>query len=178
MTRNDLLKKFDRSPHALRMTPSIVVGVDDSAASREALHWAAGQSRLTGLPLRVVHAWQHSDALGATSAGITGYAEAFAADARARMTRLILDTLGDDAVDVRWTLEIVDGAAGPVLVARSRRARALVLGTGEHTGLHRVVPGSVSHYCLSHAVSPVVAVPAVKVSLATVGASSGSSLPM
>jgi nucleotide-binding universal stress UspA family protein len=178
MTRNNLLEKFDRSPHALRMTPSIVVGMDASAASREALRWAADQSRLTGLPLRVVHAWEHSDGLGATTVGITGYAEAFVADARARLTRLILDTLGDGAVDVRWTLEIVEGAAGPVLVARSRSARTLVLGTGEHTGLHRLVPGSVSHYCLSHAVSPVVAVPAVNVSLTTVGASSGGSLPM
>jgi hypothetical protein len=35
-----------------------------------------------------------------------------------------------------------------------------VLGTREHTGLRRAVVGSVSHYCLSHAVPPVVAVPA------------------
>ena len=35
-----------------------------------------------------------------------------------------------------------------------------MLGTREHTGLRRAVVGSVSHYCLSHAVPPVVAVPA------------------
>jgi hypothetical protein len=35
----------------------------------------------------------------------------------------------------------------------------LVVGTREHTGVRRLVGGSVSHYCLSHASCPVVAVP-------------------
>ena len=34
------------------------------------------------------------------------------------------------------------------------------MGTREHAGLRRLLSGSVSHYCLSHAVCPVVAVPA------------------
>jgi hypothetical protein len=34
-----------------------------------------------------------------------------------------------------------------------------VVGTREHTGWGRVLGGSVSHYCLSHAHCPVVAVP-------------------
>ena len=166
MTRNDMLKTFDNSPHALRITPSIVVGVDASAASREALCWAAGQSRLTGLPLRVVHVWQRT-ALGASLASVADHAETFATDARARMTRWVLDTLGDGVTDVRWTLEIVEGAVGPLLVARARSARILVLGTGNHTGLRRLVPGSVSHYCLSHGGVPVVAVPGADTALPT-----------
>jgi nucleotide-binding universal stress UspA family protein len=158
MTHNDTLETFDGAPHSLRMVPAIVVGIDASPTSRAALRWAAEQSQLTGLPLRVVHAWH----LKAHSPGIGGgekYAEASRVDARARATRWVLDALGDDGTEVRWTLNLVEGAAGPALVARSRSARLLVLGTREHTGVRRAVHGSVSHYCLSHAIPPVVAVP-------------------
>jgi nucleotide-binding universal stress UspA family protein len=55
-------------------------------------------------------------------------------------------------------LDVVEGPAGPVLVERARRAALLVVGTREHVGLRRLVAGSVSHYCLSHAECPVVAV--------------------
>jgi Universal stress protein family len=54
----------------------------------------------------------------------------------------------------------VTGYAGEVLVARSRDAQLLVVGTREYAGLGRLLVGSVSHYCLSHASCPVVAVPA------------------
>ena len=62
----------------------------------------------------------------------------------------------------RWVLtgtESSGGTPGPVLVAESRDAQLLVIGTQEHTGLRRAVLGSVSHYCLSHARAPVVAIP-------------------
>jgi hypothetical protein len=35
-----------------------------------------------------------------------------------------------------------------------------VVGTREHVGLGRLLVGSISHYCLTHATCPVVAVPA------------------
>jgi nucleotide-binding universal stress UspA family protein len=38
----------------------------------------------------------------------------------------------------------------------------LVVGTRDHVGLGRLFAGSISHYCLSHASCPVVAVPAEK----------------
>jgi nucleotide-binding universal stress UspA family protein len=139
----------------------IAVGLDEGPASAAALRWAAEHSRSTGLPLRVIHAWQLS-ALGAAAvtSGAGDYMQAATEDARARATRWVLDALGGDSAEVRWTLDIVEGPPGPALVGRSRQAQALVLGTREHTGLRRAVVGSVSHYCLSHAVPPVVAVPA------------------
>jgi len=140
------------------MNPAIVVGVDDSGASREALCWAADRSVRTGFPLHVLHAWQ-MDAPAAASKEVAGYAEAGAADARARVTRWVLDALGDDAAHCPWTLEIVQGAPGPALVTGSRSAAMLVLGTGERTGSRQAEHGSVGRYCLAHAVPPVVAVP-------------------
>jgi nucleotide-binding universal stress UspA family protein len=136
----------------------IVVGLDDSASAAAALRWAAEQSRSTGLPLRVVHAWQMT-ALDA-STGSADLWEAAGADARARATRWVLDTLGGGAAEVRWSLDIGEGSPESVLVARSREARLLVLGTREHRGLRRAILGSVSHHCLTHADPPVVAVPA------------------
>jgi nucleotide-binding universal stress UspA family protein len=139
----------------------IVVGIDDSAASVAALRWAAAHSRATGMPLRLVHTWQLSAA--ATAAIATGageYLKAAGADARARATRWVLDTLGGDAAQVHWVLEVHEASPGPLLVARGHGARLLVVGTHEHTGIRRAVSGSVSHYVLSHADVPVVAVPA------------------
>ena len=142
----------------------IVVGIDDSPESAAALRWAAEQSKVSGTPLRLVHTWQLSAAASAAViSGAVEYLEAAGADARARATRWVLDTLGGDAAQVRWTLEVHEGGAGPVLVARAHGARMLVVGTHEHTGLRRVMSGSVSHYALSHADVPVVAVPAVRV---------------
>jgi hypothetical protein len=50
-----------------------------------------------------------------------------------------------------------------VLVERFQGAAALVLGNRDHVGIDRLLVGSVSHYCLSHASCPVVAVPATPV---------------
>ena len=44
--------------------------------------------------------------------------------------------------------------------ASLKTSRLLVVGTREHVGLGRLLTSSVSHYCLSHALCPVVAVPA------------------
>jgi len=140
---------------------TIVVGLDGSRSAAAALQWAAEQSRVSGCPLRVVHAWRMR-AIEVTAA-TAEFWETAQSDARAQATRWVLDTLGGHSAEVRWSLDIVEGPPGPVLVGRSRGAALLVLGTRESTGLKRVVLGSVSHYCLSHAEVPVVAVPTAQV---------------
>lgn len=139
-------------------TDDIVVGIDGSAASAAALSWAAAQAEATGRPLQVVHSWQ------LRAAEVEGAGDAFravaTADARARATRWVQAALGTDTT-TPWTLAIVEGPAGPALVFHSRAASLLVVGTGAHNGLRRIPRGSVSHYALSHAVPPVVAVHAI-----------------
>jgi nucleotide-binding universal stress UspA family protein len=148
----------DSSPY-LRRKHEVVVGVDESPAAAAALTWAAGHAVEHGRPLRVVHAWT-APSWAATGSARVHHREAASADARARITRAVLATLGESTPQLSWTLDIQPGAPGPVLVERSRGALVLVVGTQEHTGLRRAVAGSVSHYCLSHADVPVVAVPA------------------
>ena len=136
----------------------IVVGLDDGPSAAAALRWAATQCRLTGQDLRVVHAWQLSTFEETVSSA--GLADVASADARARATSWVHDTLGGGASLVRWSLVIEQGPPGQVLVSAADGGLLLVVGTHEHTGLRRAVHGSVSHYCLSHASVPVVAVPA------------------
>lgn len=157
---NDTTHETVRTSAAVAPTAEIVVGIDGSPAAAGALRWAAEQSRMTGLQLRVLHAYQISAVeAAAVSAGAGAVWEAQEADARARATRWVRHALGEDATSVRWSLDVVKGTPGPVLVAESRQARLLVLGTQAHTGIQRAVHGSVSHYCLTHADPPVVAFP-------------------
>jgi nucleotide-binding universal stress UspA family protein len=149
---------------SLRRKYEVVVGVDESPAAAAALTWAAGHAVESGRPLRVVHAWT-APSRAATGIARAHHREATSADARARITRVVLETLGENTPELRWTLDVQPGAPGPVLVERSRGALVLVVGTQEHTGLRRAVAGSVSHYCLSHAAVPVVAVPAAGAAL-------------
>ena len=57
-----------------------------------------------------------------------------------------------------------EGSTAQQLVRASVGARMLVVGTRKHVGLGRLIKGSVSHYCLSHARAPVVAVSATQAS--------------
>lgn len=153
----------------------IVVGLDQSESGAAALRWAEAQARLTGARLRIVHAWQlQAPEIFVAAAELR---EAKSQDARARATLWIRNALGDSPGVPPWTLEVLEANPGLALVERSRTAGLLVIGTREHTGLRRLVAGSVSHYALSHAVCPVVAVPPTRAKgeLATAGATPGAS---
>lgn len=161
MSSNDTVNS-DRPAELAPSSANIVVGIDESPASAAALRWAVAHAKQSNSRLRLVRAWQMSAfASEAVAAGAGGYPEAAAADARARATQWILETLGGGAAEVRWTLEVHEGGAGPVLASAGQDARLVVVGTHEHTGVRRALNGSVSHYVLSHAEVPVVAVPAV-----------------
>ena len=140
----------------------IVVGVDLSPSARAALRWAAQHAKATGQSLRAVHAVDVSPdfnlalGMGAVAAPLrapamdTAYREAIAA---------VFDSIQPEP---GWSLSFFSGEAGPVVVAESVGAALLVVGTKEHVGIGRLIPGSVSHHCLSHAQCPVVAIPPVR----------------
>jgi nucleotide-binding universal stress UspA family protein len=143
-----------------RGTPSVkhvVVGVDESPQSMAAIRWAAGYAATSQVELRLMHAFvlEPSEMYGSTA----GLRDEIRRDGRVRLTDVITAALGSPPGAGSWRLDVVEGPAGKVLVEASQQADLLVLGTGEHTGVHRLVKGSVSHYCLSHARGSVVAVP-------------------
>jgi nucleotide-binding universal stress UspA family protein len=132
----------------------IVVGLNGSGGAALALRWAAEEARLRSVHLRIVHAWQIRASEVAAGAEFATMSQTAAVE---QATRWITAALG--VTGAPGELDIVEGPAGPVLVARSHQTALLVVGTQEHSGLRRVVAGSISHHCLSHAACPVVAVP-------------------
>jgi nucleotide-binding universal stress UspA family protein len=138
---------------------SILVGLDLSPSSRAALRWAAQQARLTGRRLLAINALPIPPNLA--SIGIIGMPESAIEESNIDDPHREAVSAVWDSVQpgLGWTLEFVLDDPRRALVARSAEATLLVVGTHEHVGLTRLVSGSVSRYCLSHAKCPTVIVP-------------------
>jgi nucleotide-binding universal stress UspA family protein len=140
---------------------NVVVGLDASPAAAEALRWGARYARAVGADLYAVHAfvWSEREAVFLPT-------DPNALDSSGKPLRPVQppDDIGQLFAAVQpessWTLRGFMGDPGPVLRSQAHDADLLVVGTGQHVGLGRLLVGSVSHYCLSHAKCPVVAVPA------------------
>ena len=152
----------------------IVVGLDDSDPSRAALNWAADQARLSGSTLRAVYVSDWPTGVRAGGRPLVVEDLLFVREGELEHTdrAVITEIFREIAPKDDWSLEFAMGKTGQILVDMSRHSRLLVVGTGEHVGLGRIMLGSTSHYCLSHASCPVVAVPALDVS------STGGSAPV
>jgi nucleotide-binding universal stress UspA family protein len=143
------------------MRNEIVVGLDNSPSSKPALKWAAEQAKSTGAPLRAVHVldWPY----GLSTIGFpapVNYMDVRREEIEDSYREAIVAEFQGVSPRPDWILQFASGDAGHILVEQSKDARLLVVGTREHAGLRRLWSGSVSHYSLSHAVCPVVAVPA------------------
>jgi nucleotide-binding universal stress UspA family protein len=140
----------------------IVVGVDGSEDSKDALRWAARQAQLTDAPLEVIAAW-HLPVDFATAWQIPatyGKSRAqvdFTEDAHKVLTAAIEEVLGANP-QVVVTPKLVSGQAAPVLIEASRHAALLVVGGSGHGGFTGMLLGSVSQHCVQHATCPVVVV--------------------
>ena len=141
----------------------IVVGLDDSPSARAALSWAADYARAVGARLRALHVFSEQMAAMGWTPGVPGMVYLGERPSTAETTARMRVVFGQVHPDPGWALDFEDGPVGPVLVERSREATALVLGTRDHVGIERLLVGSVSHHCLSHAECPVVAVPAAPI---------------
>jgi nucleotide-binding universal stress UspA family protein len=135
--------------------------LDDSAAARAALAWAARYCRRTASALRAVNVLHWP--VGIASIGRPAEQVLFLPEREVSSDHrhAIRGIFRDVAPEVSWMLTFAEGDAGEVLVrlADDKDIELLVVGTREHVGVRRAVLGSISHYCLSHARCPVVAVP-------------------
>lgn len=143
------------------MRNEIVVGLDDSPSGKAALDWAAEQATSVGAALRAVHVldWPY----GLSSIGFprpVDMMDVSREELDDSYRQAITEVFEAVSPHLDWTLHFASGDTGQVLVQQSKDARLLVVGTREHVGWGRLLSGSVSHYCLSHAACPVVAVPA------------------
>ena len=137
----------------------IVVGVDGSKGSEEALRFALAEARLRGASLRLVAAW----ATPTTAYAGMGYVPTFdlrevEAEAAELKLQAAVAVLGDDP-GVAIETVAVEGHPADMLLAQAVGADLLVVGTRGHGGFASLLLGSISHQVAQHAPCPVALVP-------------------
>ncbi|MGW7446603.1 universal stress protein [Kitasatospora sp. NPDC054795] len=142
-----------------RTVRRIVMGVDGSAVSRQALRWAVDKARLIGAVVEAVTAWTYPT--------ITAWARTKADPRIDRSAQKALACTVDEVVGPEPSTEIrqsaVQGRAAAVLLRQARDADLLAVGRRGYGGFERALLGSVSPYCVEHASCPVVVVPTARV---------------
>lgn len=131
----------------------IVVGVDGSDSSIAALRHAAKIAEALGAPLEAVTTWTAPPFVDYSS--IAGWSPEVEASA-----------VLDDAVEQAFADQppralirtVLPGLPAPTLIAQSRDAEMLVLGSRGHGGFAGLLLGSVSAACAAHAHCPVLIV--------------------
>ena len=131
----------------------IVVGVDQSAAAKEALRFALEEARLRRASLRVVHATGPFGSYPSLAVDVSAVHQAAEELIEHATSEAISET---DGVEIER--RVVEGAPGLVLVDESRSADLLVVGSRGHGGFAGLLLGSVSQQCAHHAECPVVIV--------------------
>lgn len=135
--------------------PIIVVGVDGSQGSEDALRWAAKQAQLTGAEVHAVIAWQTPSSYGY----YVDYSDAdAAADAEKTLEQVISKSLGIPP-SAPVTSIAAKGQPAEVLIEASRSADLLVVGSRGRGAFTGMLLGSVSQHCVQNAVCPIVVVP-------------------
>ncbi|MFF4622465.1 universal stress protein [Nonomuraea jabiensis] len=127
------------------MASHIVVGVDGSAPATAAVEWAAADAQRRGLAVRIVHVcqqWPHSESTEYCAGALEAAAD------RARQV----------AKGVEVTTEMLKGNVIDDLIAESRSADSLVVGSRGLGGFAGMVLGSVSMAVAGHSAGPVVVV--------------------
>jgi len=139
----------------VRDRPRIVVGVDASKESEEALRWAARYAQLLGATLDVVHAWHRTDELAWLESLPPPVEPTHTAqDELAKIVDQIIGPKGATKV----TTAVIEGHAAKVLSDRAKGAALLVVGCRGFGGFDGLLLGSVSSGCVAHAPCSVVVV--------------------
>ncbi len=135
----------------------IVVGVDGSEHSRQALQWAAAQAVAQQAELEAIICWHYPvlAADGFSGAVVPIDVEALKDNARQTLDQAIDAALPDDAARAAIVRTVVEGSPGHALVEASTGADLLVVGSRGHGGFAGLLLGSVGAQCVHHAHCPV-----------------------
>jgi nucleotide-binding universal stress UspA family protein len=137
----------------------IVVGVDGSEASQEALRYALRQAKLEGDLVRAVTAW-HVPAVAYGGPGVSPLFDVravFAKDADAILARA-LEAVETETGGVEIERVVREGRPASVLTEEAENADLLVVGSRGRGGFSELLLGSVSHECAQRAPCPIVIV--------------------
>lgn len=136
----------------------IVVGVDGSKESKEALRWAIEEAQLRQATLRAVYAWSFPVMFGDPYVPPEVFdGNRLSGEARQALDAVIAEIAGGDP---HASIErvVAEGQAGQVLVEAAKEADLLVVGSRGHRGFAGLLLGSVSQQCAHHAACAVVIV--------------------
>jgi len=135
----------------------VVVGVDGSPRSEEALRYGAAVAKWQNWTLHIVHTWHVNYPIGPLAMDFRDIARE-AQDAATRTMRdAEKDVLGDDAsLDIRRSLE--EGPAAKILIDASEGADLLIVGSRGRGSFSSLALGSVGQACVHHAHCPVLIV--------------------
>ena len=136
----------------------IVVGIDGSAGAQAALRFAGDEASLRQTELRVVSAWHVPTGVYMPPTYMDLDLGAFRQTASEVAERQVVDVLGAERAAAIGVV-IHEGSPAEVLIAESRQAELLVVGSRGHGGFAGLLLGSVSQHCAAHARCPVVIVP-------------------
>ena len=131
--------------------PPIVVGVDGSPASIDALRWADRQAGLTGVSLEAVIGWQQPARSNNVNYGAVRDWPAVAQD-------VLAAAVAEADLSSSCVQTVIEGHPAQVLVAASADAELLVVGSRGHGGLMGTLLDSVSDAVVARARCPVVTV--------------------
>jgi nucleotide-binding universal stress UspA family protein len=138
---------------------TVVVGVDGSEQSRQALEFAAEDARRRGASLRVVTAYDATEGEWLVAHG----GPPLDADARHTVVdnavdAIVTEVLGAGAAVPSVQVSVLPGPAAAVLVREAAGADLLVVGSRGLGGFRGLALGSVSQQCVLHAPCPVTVV--------------------
>jgi nucleotide-binding universal stress UspA family protein len=131
----------------------IVVGIDHSAEAKAALRFALQEARLRRARLLVVQAIDSFGTYPSLAVDVSAVHRA-----AEELVENVTSDVNGEADDVEIERRVVEGAPGAALVAESRGAELLVVGSRGHGGFAGLLLGSVSQQCAHHAACPVVIV--------------------
>ncbi len=135
----------------------VVVGVDGSAASTAAVCWAAHDAVIRGLRLTLIHVVNPTASPWTQAPLLNDFTEWQQNEGRrvlAHALKIARDTT-DGASSTAIESELVVSAAAPALIAVSKHAKLVVVGTTGHGAMARTILGSVSSGLVRHAHCPV-----------------------
>ena len=133
-------------------TGRIVVGLDGSASSLDALAWAARQADLTKSSLEIVMTWEWPSSLGWAVPVPDNFDPE--EDVRKALETAVAGVRAEHP-DVNIDPRVVSGHPAPILVEASKGADLLVVGSRGHGEFVGMLIGSVSEYCATNAHCPV-----------------------
>ncbi|MFJ7271882.1 universal stress protein [Streptomyces sp. NPDC099050] len=137
--------------------PLIVVGVDGSNHSKQALRWGVAQAKAIGGRVHAVMSWEwNTNPFGVSPAEQTELVHAEDA-ARQKLADTVAEAVGTSP-GVPVFRRVEQGSPARVLVEASKEAALTVVGTRGYGGIKGALLGSVSQQVVQYAASTVVVV--------------------